>query len=69
VTSIQESLIILLLVVVLVLLAGSGYIALLRERYRRGRDGDQPEPSRPTTIRRGPRRRTSDRTDRTDQRT
>jgi len=39
-TSVQEALVILLLVVVLVLLAGSGYIALLRERYRRGRDGD-----------------------------
>ena len=39
-TSVQEALEILLLVVVLVLLAGSGYIALLRERYRRGRDGD-----------------------------
>ena len=41
----QETLIIILLTVVLVALLGSGYIALLRERYRRGRDGD-PEPLR-----------------------
>ena len=36
----QEALIILLLVVVLVILFGSGFFALLRERFRRGRDGD-----------------------------
>lgn len=41
--SAQETLIIILLTVVLVALLGSGYIALLRERYRRGCDGD-PEP-------------------------
>ncbi len=46
-TSGQEALIIFLLVVVLVLLFGSGYVALLRERFRRGRDGDdEPLPRR-----------------------
>jgi len=54
VTSLQETLIIVLLVVVLVLLAGSGYIALLRERYRRGRDGD-PDGDHPRRHRNGQR--------------
>lgn len=46
-TSAQEALIIILLVVVLVLLFGSGFVALLRERYRRGRAGDdEPLPRR-----------------------
>lgn len=46
-TSGQEALVVLLLVLVLVLLAGSGYVALLRERFRRGRDGDdEPLPRR-----------------------
>ncbi|HPU39076.1 MAG TPA: hypothetical protein PLS63_05845 [Microthrixaceae bacterium] len=44
-TSWQETMIIVLLIVVLVLLGGSGYVALLRERYRRGRRGDTDPPS------------------------
>jgi hypothetical protein len=52
VTSGQEALIIILLVVVLVLLFGSGFVALLRERYRRGRDGDdEPVAGRRTRRR------------------
>jgi hypothetical protein len=51
-TSGQEALIIILLVVVLVLLFGSGYIALLRERYRRGRDGDEEPVPRKRSHRR-----------------
>lgn len=43
--SLQETLIIALLIVVLVLLGGSGYFALLRERYRRGRRGDTEAPT------------------------
>ncbi len=53
VTSAQEALIILLLVIVLVVLFGSGFFALLRERYRRGRAGDdEPTPGRTSRKRR-----------------
>jgi Tfp pilus assembly protein PilX len=54
-TSGQEALIIVLLVVVLVGLFGSGFFALMRERYRRGRDGDdEPLPTRRPRRRRRP---------------
>lgn len=46
VTSGQETLIIFLLIVVLVLLGGTGFFALLRERYRRGRGGQDQESDR-----------------------
>ncbi len=42
----QETLIVVLLVVVVVSLGSAGWFALLRERYRRGRDGDTGTPPR-----------------------